>query len=422
MRKGIRFSIGLCMLMITAGCSRALPVETQEAVPGVRLTISLPEAEWSGYTEGLTRLYQKTHPEIEDIEWNLVERSMYSDLLRVNVASQKLPDIISAGYGDSLELWKDQLIPLDIRSFREKLPEEYLKGGMLNGELYSVPSVLQARGMIYNSRLLKQAGITEIPYTKTEFEALCRTLEEAEIKPIMNHYKETLLTTTSQLFLFFGEEQEQREKQDQREEQDPIEGQDPVEGWNCLADFLDLTLQYGNRNGLTTGGDTARNYFFIEQYAMLNNEGAWLVPVLRRSAPALEEHITIGPVPFYEEKSRNRLPMEVLTLSVTKNSSCPEEAQEFLSWLSGSEEAREYLEGTMGLLSLSGMKDRDTEKLSPIAARLKEAVLTGEAVYDPSLDVPEELKERNAQIWGRYLTGELNREQAIAEAESLWNN
>lgn len=410
MRKGIRFSIGLFMLTVTAGCGRALPAETQEAVPGVRLTISLPEAEWSGYTEELTRLYRKTHPEIEDIEWNLVERSMYSDLLRVNVASQKLPDIISAGYGDSLELWKDQLIPLDIKDFQEKLPEEYLKGGMLDGELYSIPSVLQARGIIYNSRLLEQAGIMDIPYTKTEFEALCRTLEEAEIKPIMNHYKETLLTTASQLFMVYEEGPDQRDEPD------------PTEGWNCLADFLDLTLQYGNRNGLTTGGDTARNYFFIEQYAMLNNEGAWLVPVLRRSAPALEEHITIGPVPFYQEKSRNRLPVEVLTLSVTKNSSCPEEAQEFLSWLSGSEEARAYLEGTMGLLSTSGMKDRDTEKLSPIAARLKKAVLAGEAIYDPSLDVPEELKERNAQIWGRYLTGELNREQAIAEAESLWSN
>ena len=119
---------------------------------------------------------------------------------------------------------------------------------------------------------------------------------------------------------------------------------------------------------------TARNYFFIERYAMLNNEGTWIEPVLKKSAPELEKHIKIGPIPFYEEAEKNKFPIEILTLSVTKSSQHPQEAKEFLTWLSTSEDARDYLEETMGLLSVSGMQDERTDHLSPIASQIKSAV------------------------------------------------
>ena len=76
----------------------------------------------------------------------------------------------------------------------------------------------------------------------------------------------------------------------------------------------------------------------------------------------------------------------------------------------------------MGILSASGMKDEKTENLSQIAAQTKRAVLEGKVVYDPIFEIPEELKEKNGEIWGRYLTGELDREQAVAEVQSLWQN
>lgn len=404
MRKDIKIGIIVFMLAAVTGCGTLKTAEQPEKESAVILTVSLPEAEWSGYTEGLTALYQKTHSEIQSIEWNLVDRSMYSDLLNVSVASQDIPDIISVDYGDSLKLWEEQLIPLEESQYNQIFSEKALEKGKRNSHLYSVPIAVEARGIIYNKKLLRKAGIIQLPETKQEFQDLCQKLDKEEIKPIMNHYKETLLTTTSQL-LWVQMGQEDREK-----------------SLNALADFLDLTLLYGNHNALTTDRDTARNYFFIERYAMLNNEGTWLVPVLRKSGADLEEQAVIGPIPLYEEADKNKLPIEVLTLSVTKSSQHPEEAQEFLTWLAASEEAREYLESKMGILSASGMKDEKTENLSQIAAQTKRAVLEGKVVYDPSVEIPEELKEKNGEIWGRYLTGELDREQAVAEVQSLWQN
>lgn len=250
MRKNIKCGITLLLLAAAAGCGNTQTAEQQKELAKVTLTISLPEAEWSGYTEGLTALYQKTHPEIQDIKWNLVDRSMYSDLLNVSVASQNIPDMISVGYGDSLELWKEQLVPLEECQFDPIFSKELLKKGKLKDSLYSIPIAVLARGVLYNQRLLREAGTTNIPETRQEFQELCQKLEDAEIKPIMNHYKETLLTTISQLFWV------QMVQKDQEE------------SINALADFLDSTLLYGNHNALTTDKDTARNYFFIERYAM----------------------------------------------------------------------------------------------------------------------------------------------------------
>ena len=404
MRKNIKCGITLLLLAAAAGCGNTQTAEQQKELAKVTLTISLPEAEWSGYTEGLTALYQKTHPEIQDIKWNLVDRSMYSDLLNVSVASQNIPDMISVGYGDSLELWKEQLVPLEECQFDPIFSKELLKKGKLKDSLYSIPIAVLARGVLYNQRLLREAGTTNIPETRQEFQELCQKLEDAEIKPIMNHYKETLLTTTSQLFWV------QMVQKDQEE------------SINALADFLDSTLLYGNHNALTTDKDTARNYFFIERYAMLNNEGTWMASVLKKSAPELEKYVKIGPIPLYEEAEKNKLPIEILTLSVTKSSRHPEEAKEFLTWLSTSEEARDYLEETMGILSVSGMQDERTDNLSPIASQIKSAVLEGKAAYDPSFEISEEQKEKNGEIWGRYLTGEIDREQVMTQVQSLWQN
>ncbi len=404
MRKNIKCGIILLLLAAAAGCGNTQTAEQQKELAKVTLTISLPEAEWSGYTEGLTALYQKTHPEIQDIKWNLVDRSMYSDLLNVSVASQNIPDMISVGYGDSLELWKEQLVPLEECQFDPIFSKELLKKGKLKDSLYSIPIAVLARGVLYNQRLLREAGTTNIPETRQEFQELCQKLEDAEIKPIMNHYKETLLTTTSQLFWV------QMVQKDQEE------------SINALADFLDSTLLYGNHNALTTDKDTARNYFFIERYAMLNNEGTWMASVLKKSAPELEKYVKIGPIPLYEEAEKNKLSIEILTLSVTKSSRHPEEAKEFLTWLSTSEEARDYLEETMGILSVSGMQDERTDNLSPIASQIKSAVLEGKAAYDPSFEISEEQKEKNGEIWGRYLTGEIDREQVRVQVQSLWQN
>lgn len=389
--------------------------------PGIVLTVSMPSSEWGGYVKELSDLYRKDHPEIESIEWNLVDRSMYSDLLRVSLASQKLPDIIYVGFDSSMEEWKDHLLPLNDLKALAKLPEPYRMMGSLDGTIYSLPLQIQGIGIAYNRRLLKEAGWERFPETKSEFEQLCADLEDQDIKPVMNHYKETLLTMAKNLFMLpaMAEEDPAAYMESLLEDGRKEEYE---ENWQALADYFDLTLQFGNRDSLTTGAPTARDYFFIEKYAMLNDEGSWLAPVLKKAKPALEREISIGGIPLYEEAERNKLIVEVQALSVVKSSRYPEEAAEFLSWLTSSEEASHYLKETMGCLPVMAMNDESLEGLSPLAAEVKARMLEGGTALDVVNCLPEELKNKSAELWGFYLTGDLSREKVLEDYRSLWKD
>ena len=395
--------------------------EDMEKEPQVVLTVSLPLAEWGGYAEELAAMYQETHPEIKAIQWNLVDRSMYSGLLRVSLASRKMPDIIYVGFGCSMEEWKDHLLPLNDMEALTKLPNAYRNMGMLDGVIYSVPLQIQGIGIVYNRELLKQAGWDEIPGTMPEFSALCQRFEEMDMKPIMNHYKETLLTMGGNLFMLPAMSQDNPEAY-MKELLTEGRQQEYEENWHALADFFDLTLKYVNRDSLTTGVSVARDYFFIQKYAMLNDEGSWLAPALKRNKPSLEERISIGCIPLYEEADRNRLPLEVQSLSIVKGGENQEEAKEVLNWLVSSKEASEYLKESMGCLPVMDMNNDSLEGLSPLASQVKAMILDGETTLDVINCLPVELRNKSAELWGRYLTGDLSREEVLQDFQSLWKD
>lgn len=403
------------------GCKGRDEAKQEEKEPQVVLTVSLPSAEWSGYEEKLAELYQETHPEIKEIRWNLVDRSMYSDLLRVSLASRKMPDIICVGFGRSMEEWKDHLLPLDGMEGLDKLPKTYRTMGMLDGTLYSVPLQIQGIGIIYNRELFERVGQDGMPKTKSEFSALCQRLKDEDVKPIMNHYKETLLTMAGNLFMLPAMSQDNPSAY---MEELLSEGrqQEYEESWLALADFFDLTLEYGNRDSLTTGASVARDYFFIQKYAMLNDEGSWLAPVLKNHKRSLADKLSIGCIPLYEEADRNRLPVEVQALSIVKEGENQEEAKKFLSWLTTSEEAAGYLKETMGCLPVMDMENSSLEGLSPLAGQVKSMILDGKTTLDVVNCLPEELRKKSAELWGKYLTGDLSREEVLRDYESLWKD
>lgn len=425
MKRRVRIGLITAGIVLAAAGCKSQNTETgaaeAAAEPGIVLTVSMPSSEWSGYVKELSDLYRKEHPEIGSIEWNLVDRSMYSDLLRVSLASQKLPDIICVGFEGSMEEWKDHLLPLEDQNVLQKLPMPYRTMGSLEGTVYSVPLQIQGIGIAYNQKLLRAAGWERFPETKSAFEQLCLDLEEQDIKPMMNHYKETLLTMAGNLFMLpaMAEDNPTAYMESLLEED---RQQEYEENWQALADYFDLTLRFGNRDSLTTGAPTARDYFFIEKYAMLNDEGSWLAPVLAKSKPALERDISIGAIPLYEEAERNKLIVEVQALSVVKSSRHPKEAEEFLYWLATSTEASRYLRETMGCLPVMAMNDESLEGLSPLAAEVKESIKKGGTALDVVNCLPGELKKKSAELWGFYLTGDLSREEVLTDYQSLWKD
>ena len=150
MKRIVGVGMTVLLLVAAAGCRQQKAPDKGET-EGIVLTISLPEAEWNGYTEELTKLYRQERPKVEDIRWNLVDRSMYEDLLGVNLVSQNLPDIISVGNQVPLTAWSEHLVPLDLEAEKEGISERIVSWGRVGESLYSLPVLIQGKGIFYNT-------------------------------------------------------------------------------------------------------------------------------------------------------------------------------------------------------------------------------------------------------------------------------
>ena len=113
-----------------------------------------------------------------------------TDIL-VRAAGNSLPDVFSYWAGARVQFIADSnsLHPIDAMWDRAGLDNVVAKSvaesaTMYNGSRYLVPFNYHYSGMFYNTRVLADAGVTEMPTDWDDFIALCETLKEKGVTPI----------------------------------------------------------------------------------------------------------------------------------------------------------------------------------------------------------------------------------------------
>ena len=113
-----------------------------------------------------------------------------TDIL-VRAAGNSLPDVFSYWAGARVQFIADSnsLHPIDAMWDRAGLDDVVAKSvadsaTMYNGKRYLVPFNYHYAGMFYNTKVLADAGVTEMPTDWDGFLALCETLKDAGIAPI----------------------------------------------------------------------------------------------------------------------------------------------------------------------------------------------------------------------------------------------
>lgn len=128
------------------------------------LRISLSLGQWADHVDSLTEAAVKEIPGLEDIEWELVSSSTYWDLMKGKLASDELPDIMAVQPGLTLNQWYEHLVPMDDVEGIDSIPEDFLTSCRLDGKLYLLPFMQEGYGLLYNMRLLKEAGWETTPH------------------------------------------------------------------------------------------------------------------------------------------------------------------------------------------------------------------------------------------------------------------
>lgn len=408
-----------CCVLTACGFRQAEEIQPPEKEEKIVLSICIAEAQWDDTIGELTELYLKSHPHIENIQWNLIQKTSYWDLMKMKLATGTLPDIMEVGVGAELEEWYPHLAKLDGMPVLDQIFPELLEEGKMEGHYYTVPQAIYGMGILYNSELLSQAGWDRLPQTKSELQALCQDLEEAGIYQFMNPYHE--ITTWVECGLLQMVSMKSNPKlyiRHLKRGNQKLISEDKE--WSALLDFCDLTLEYGNRRPLQLNTSLARNYFYIGRYAMILNESARDLIGMREAGKGVDSAARIGPMLLSDEVEKNRLLMDTVRLGITAQSEHVQEAKEFLTWLISDEESLDYQKQQMGILPV--IEEACDEGLSCMAQETYQYYLEGRMTDDLMGMLPLGVAESTSTAWAKYIAGEVSRDDLMNIYEEYWKN
>ena len=139
------------------------------------------QPQFTDYFKNLIATFESKNPSIKvnwvDVPWAAMENKILTavsaktppDVVNLN------PDFASQLAGRNAWLDLDAKVPSDVRS--SYLPNIW-KASTLNGKSFGIPWYLTTRLTIYNSDLLKQAGITKVPSTYTELTQAAQQIKD----------------------------------------------------------------------------------------------------------------------------------------------------------------------------------------------------------------------------------------------------
>lgn len=401
--------------LVSCGWKEEPPI-VMEKEP-VILEIGVAQSQWKGAVDTLTEMYLAENPQVDEIRWNLISKRSYWDLMNMKLATGKLPDIMEVGAWEELEAWHSHLLPLDWFETMDGILPGLKEGGEYGEACYTAPVAIYGLGILYNMDLLKEAGWDRIPADRKELLSLCESLEKKGIYSFMNPYHDISSFAENSLLQMVSMKPNPKlyvqlmKKSNQKPIAEDLQ-------WNAMMDFCDLTLLYGNRRPLQLDPDIARNYFYIQKYAMITNESSRSLIDMLEVNPQLPESISIGPFLFSEEEKDNRLLLDVVRLGVTSQCSHPEEAYKFLQWLITDEEALAYEKEFMGALPVT---EKGCEKgLTAMAQAVYDSMNNQRTTGDIMGLLPMGLMEETGNCWASYMDGKLSREELFQVYETYW--
>ena len=172
------------------------------------------------------------------------------------------------------------------------LTEEQIANGT-NGEygMQVLPMVLEGTGILYNTRILKEAGWDHTPQTRDELLQYCKDLEAQGIKPFMHPWAETYLNLFNNVgnYWLLNKPDGGKETLAKLMAGEDVDLANDPEMTELLDTYEQILIPYAQEGAVSADKWTCRNAFFAEECAMLVGEGSYETPNIQNANPAMLE-------------------------------------------------------------------------------------------------------------------------------------
>lgn len=372
--------------------------------------------------DGLNELkveFEKEHPNIKlDIQ-TVGGGADYGASLKTKFASGDAPDIFSNGGYAEMEMWFDNLEDLSDQPWVADLVDMAKKPMTKDGKVYGMPMNLEGWGYIYNKDLFEQAGITELPKTYSQLEDAAKKLEAIGVTPFANAYQEWWLLGNQGINPAFALQNDPdafiKGLSDGTEK---FAGNPQFEAW---AKLMQLTLDHGNKNPLTTDYNTAVSLLATEKAAMMQN-GNWS----QTEIDAINPDLNLGflPMPMGEDAEQNdKLNVGVpANLVINKKSPVKEEAKVFLNWLVTSDIGKEYIVKKFKFIPALSTIEATPEDMGDLGASVWEYVQAGKVLPQQAPKFPDGVTQEFANSMQAYFAGKSDVTKMLEDMQASWDS
>jgi raffinose/stachyose/melibiose transport system substrate-binding protein len=280
-----------------------------------------------------------------------------------------------------------------------------------------MPINLEGYGYIYNKAYFRDAGITQVPRTFSELRDAAEKLQAAGYTPFGTGYGEWWVVGLHLMNVPFAMQDDPQGFLDGL-----MAGTETMAGnprFEELKNIMDLNVEFGERNPLTTANNEQTTLFTSGEVAMMQ-QGNWKEIVITDADPDME--VGVFPIPLNDNmEMSNRLPIGVPFYFVVNNSSPvrdQEAAKEFLNWNVSSDEGKMWITERFGYIPAYG--DIEPVGLGGISADLLNAAAEDRAVPWMFGQFPDGMPQEFAANMQAYVGGQKTWDEVLEEVDAQW--
>ncbi|WP_151735460.1 extracellular solute-binding protein [Paenibacillus tengchongensis] len=362
--------------------------------------------------------YKKVKP---NVTINLeIMQADYNTVLKSRIAAGSTPDVFQTTAGGDIDTFAEYSADLTDQPLAAAMTDA-VRANMSSsdGKVLGLPVKGNLFALMYNKKLLSDAGITEAPKTVAELDDAITKLEAKGITPFANAYKEWWVW--KHIFQHYVDAAAIDAGTDAKTlVADFIAGKTTIKEHPALYDnffnFIDTTVKHGTDKPLERDSNAQVSDFALGKAAFMTGKGAWDEEAIKKITPDFDLGISGYPVSDKAEQS------QIITgadqaLRINKDSKVVNETIEFFNWLYTSDYGKNWFSAVAKVIP--PIKDAPMPDLQ--MPKEMEEILANEPSGDLSVNYSlDTFHQKFGELMQAYIGGSKSKDQAIEEIQQAW--
>lgn len=392
--------------------------ETEASDKPVTINMFTASPEYTEAFNAYIAEYKKVKP---NVTINLeIMQADYNTVLKSKIAAGSTPDVFQTTAGGDIDTFAEYSADLTNEPLAAAMTDAVkINMSSKDGKVLGFPVKGNLMNMVYNKKLLADAGITEVPKTTSQMEEAIVKLEAKGITPFANAYKEWWVW--KHIFQnFVNAAAEDAGIAPKELVNQFIAGETTFKDHPLLNDnffsFIDTTVKHGTNKPLERDSNAEVSDFASGKAAFMTGKGAWDEEAIKKITPDFELGIVGYPV---SEKAEQTLLVTGAdqALRINKDSKVAKETIAFFNWLYTSEYGKNWFSSVAKVIP--PIKDAPLPELD-MPKQMEEILKTeksGDLSVNYSLDT---FHQKFGELMQAYIGGSKTKDQAIDEIQKAW--